>query len=396
MSKIRLTQTCNITTGKLDANAAEDNGLYPYFTCAPEPLKINTYAFDDDVILLAGNNASGNFHCQRYKGKFNAYQRTYVITAKPGYDLDYIYYNLQINLSNLKKIAQGSQTKFLTMQILDAFEIEDLELSKQQKVSGILSLLDKKIINNTEIEKVLLDLSGKIYSYWFLQYEFPNEEGKPYKSSGGEMEWNTELKREIPCGWKVVDLSQLCDFNNGINYDKDEKGDTEYKIINVRNISSSTLLIDKSDLDSISLNSQKANKYLVEKDDILIARSGIPGAVRLLEDVIQNNIVFCGFIIRCKPYDPILRYYLAFTLKVLEGTSATKTGGSILQNVSQDTLKAVRIIIPPKKVLDAFNHNLATIMCNMKKTIEENQELSSFRDYILPVLINGQVSFKGK
>ena len=98
MSKINLTKICNITTGKLDSNAAEENGKYPYFTCAPEPLAINTYAFDDDVILLAGNNASGNFHCQRYKGKFNAYQRTYIITAKDGYDIDYIYYNLKINL----------------------------------------------------------------------------------------------------------------------------------------------------------------------------------------------------------------------------------------------------------------------------------------------------------
>ena len=85
-----LTQVCNITTGKLDANAETPGGKYLFFTCAPSPLRIDTYAFDDDVILLAGNNAQGNFHIQRYKGKFNAYQRTYVITAKRGYDIDYI------------------------------------------------------------------------------------------------------------------------------------------------------------------------------------------------------------------------------------------------------------------------------------------------------------------
>lgn len=100
MRYVKLTDICNITTGKLDSNAAEKNGKYPYFTCAPEPLKINTYAFDDDVILLAGNNASGNFHCQRFNGKFNAYQRTYIITAKSGYDIDYIFYNLMINLTH--------------------------------------------------------------------------------------------------------------------------------------------------------------------------------------------------------------------------------------------------------------------------------------------------------
>ena len=70
MSMIKLLSTCNITTGKLDANAAVENGMYPFFTCAPEPLRIDDYAFNDNVILLAGNNASGNFHCQRYNGKF--------------------------------------------------------------------------------------------------------------------------------------------------------------------------------------------------------------------------------------------------------------------------------------------------------------------------------------
>ena len=76
-----------------------ENGKYPYFTCAPEPLKIDTYAFDDNAILLAGNNASGNFHCQRYNGRFNAYQRTYVITAKQGYDIDFIYYSLLVSFN---------------------------------------------------------------------------------------------------------------------------------------------------------------------------------------------------------------------------------------------------------------------------------------------------------
>ena len=90
MSMIKLLSTCNITTGKLDANAAVENGMYPFFTCAPEPLRIDDYAFNDNVILLAGNNASGNFHCQRYNGKFHAYQRTCVLTAENDYDIDYI------------------------------------------------------------------------------------------------------------------------------------------------------------------------------------------------------------------------------------------------------------------------------------------------------------------
>jgi len=90
-----LTDVCDIGTGKLDANNAVDNGKYPFFTCAPQPSYIDTYEFDEDAILLAGNNAQGNFHINRYQGKFNAYQRTYVITAKDGYDIDYIKWDMK-------------------------------------------------------------------------------------------------------------------------------------------------------------------------------------------------------------------------------------------------------------------------------------------------------------
>ena len=191
MSKVKLTDICNITTGKLDSNAAEENGKYPYFTCAPEPLYINEYAFDEDAILLAGNNASGNFHCQRFKGKFNAYQRTYVITSKEGYNIDYIYYNLKINLQYFKKISQGSQTKFLTMKILESFEVEDLNIENQNKLVKILLYLDRKIdverfekIYKQEIYKLVNDPQQKefyatnqttyastvaVYKKWFSQ-----------------------------------------------------------------------------------------------------------------------------------------------------------------------------------------------------------------------------------
>ncbi|BBG41091.1 restriction endonuclease subunit S [Mycoplasmopsis californica] len=152
MKKYRkLSEVAQIITGKLDSNAATDSGIYPYFTCGAEPLRINEFAYDMDAILLAGNNAQGNFHCQRFKGKFNAYQRTYIIAPKFGYDIDYIFYNLKINLSNFKILSQGSQTKFLTMNILDSFLIDDLPFNKQIKKTKLLRMLDKKIEINKQI-----------------------------------------------------------------------------------------------------------------------------------------------------------------------------------------------------------------------------------------------------
>ena len=102
-----ISDLCNIKTGKLDSNAVVENGKYPFFTCAEEPLRIDTFEYDEDVVLIAGNNARGNFHVNRFKGKFNAYQRTYILTSKGQYPIDYIYYALKLELKRLKDSSQG-------------------------------------------------------------------------------------------------------------------------------------------------------------------------------------------------------------------------------------------------------------------------------------------------
>lgn len=179
-------------------------------------------------------------------------------------------------------------------------------------------------------------MAKQLYDYWFVQFDFPNEEGKPYKSSGGEMVWNEKLKREIPSCFEVMHLGDLCHFRNGINYAKDEVGE-KYEVVNVRNISSSELLLDGGTFDTINVAKSKADNYLLDCEDIIIARSGCPGSTRLL--LSPSNTLFCGFIICCSPNDKKFRNYLTYCLKQYEGTNATTSGGSILQNVSQDTLK---------------------------------------------------------
>lgn len=147
----KLSDACNICTGKLDANQGCENGKYPFFTCAPEPLRIDRYAFDCDAILLAGNNAHGNFHIQRFTGKFNAYQRTYVLTAKDGFDIDYVKYSIEIALSHFKRLAQGSQTKFLTIGMIEDFYIGEKDYSEQKRTVQVLKAIDDKIALNQKI-----------------------------------------------------------------------------------------------------------------------------------------------------------------------------------------------------------------------------------------------------
>lgn len=274
----------------------------------------------------------------------------------------------------------------------DIFSFLNLYLpgyQEQVKIGDMLYNMEQKITINQKICSELEAMAKAIYDYWFVQFDFPDENGKPYRTSGGEMIWNEQLKREIPKGWEATRLGNICDFRNGINYDKDVEGDQEYRIINVRNISSASLLLNESELDKINLPSVQADKYLLSSDDIVIARSGTPGATRLLWKINEPTI-FCGFIICSTPHEALHKIYLTYCLKRLEGTSATKTGGSILQNVSQDTLKNLFVLIPDREVLRQFNAVISLILEKIHSNIDENNELTKLRDWLLPMLMNGQ------
>lgn len=232
-------------------------------------------------------------------------------------------------------------------------------------------------------------MAKQLYDYWFVQFDFPNEEGKPYKSSDGKMVWNETLKREIPDGWEILQLGKICSFRNGINYSKEEVGKL-YPIVNVRNISATTILLDGEEFDMVSIASNKADNFILTDKDIIIARSGCPGATRLLQK--PQNTLFCGFIICCTPKDCYMRSYLTYVLKGLEGSSATTSGGSILQNVSQDTLKSLWVILPKKNILQRYNEVLNYLLKQMYSSLSNTKELTKQRDELLPLLMNGQVS----
>ena len=202
----KLGEIAKFQTGKLNSNAAVENGKYPFFTCSPTTLAIDDYAFDKEAILLAGNNAEGNFSIKYFKGKFNAYQRTYIIEAKNDIcDIKFLFYALKICLHQFKQMSQGTSTKFLTAVILNNFEITLPSLEDQRRIAGILGAIDDKIENNRRINANLESQAQALYKQWFVDFEFPNEEGKPYKSSGGKM-IDSELG-QIPEEWRVGTLS---------------------------------------------------------------------------------------------------------------------------------------------------------------------------------------------
>jgi type I restriction enzyme S subunit len=188
----KLVELVTFNTGKLNSNAATENGKYPFFTCSPETLRIDNYAFDCEALLLAGNNADGNFALKYYFGKFNAYQRTYVITIPDTHLLSYkyLFYCLKTKLSELQNISAGSATRFLTLTILNDIEIFLPKISEQKAIASVLSSLDDKIDLLHRQNKTLEAIAETLFRQWFIE--------------------------EVQADWEEKPLSTIADFLNGL------------------------------------------------------------------------------------------------------------------------------------------------------------------------------------
>ncbi len=304
-------------------------------------------------------------------------------------DPKYIFYLL--NTLALNDKSSGSSVPTINRNHLYPLKISAyLDFTYQQKIASVLSALDAKIELNNRISAELEKMAKTLYDYWFVQFDFPDENGKPYKSSGGAMVWNAELKRAIPAGWEVKKIGEFGEFKNGINYDPSLEGDIDAKIINVRNISSSNLFVSQYDLDTIKLQKSNVNNYLVTDRDILIARSGIPGATRMMFEFAENTI-YCGFIIRFQVKNLIEKNYLFYFLKDMEKNTTSKSGGTIMPNVNQDTMKRMLLIKPNEKIIIKFNEFIYPVFSKMNGIIQQNQTLANLRNWLLPMLMNGQI-----
>lgn len=141
-----LTELCVIRTGKLDSNAATQDGAYPYFTCDPTPKRIDDYAFDCEAVVLPGNNAQGIFWVKTYKGKFNAYQRTYIMEPDPDLmRVDYLACFLENQLSKLRNLSMGSTTKYLTMDLFSQLLVPVPTLNRQDDFLRVVAPLEQAV-----------------------------------------------------------------------------------------------------------------------------------------------------------------------------------------------------------------------------------------------------------
>ena len=305
----------------------------------------------------------------------------------------YLFFQSHLFKKQISRLISGSAQPQLPISILETVSIPQLTLDEQKEIIFNIKSIDQKIQINNQINQELEAMAKTLYDYWFVQFDFPDQNGKPYKSSGGKMVYNQELKREIPEGWGVEKLGELAQFKNGINYEKTSSGSEKVKIINVRNISSSTIFINQTDLDEIFLENDKSTNFIVNEGMILITRSGIPGATRLVSEL-EAKTVYSGFIIASEVNDLIYKNLIFYYLKNVEEVLKNQSAGTIMKNISQSVLTDMVVSLPPQNLLLKFNSIIDNLLEQMKNVQRQNQELTQLRDWLLPMLMNGQVKVK--
>lgn len=357
----KLSEIANFSTGKLNSNAAVDNGKYPFFTCAPEPLKIDTYSFDEKAIILAGNNAEGNFHISFYEGKFNAYQRTYIITSKREnvVDTKYLYYALKLCLSEFKVISQGTTTKFLTARILSNFEIILPAIYIQNKIAAILSALDEKIAINRAINDNLQQQAASIFAEWLNTCtDF---------STIGDMAHN--ILDYSPVASEQIRLLNSSDVAEGVfpvvplvpnknlkgHFKKRfQFGDILYSEIRPRNHHYGLVLFDASD-------------YIASTRLMVI---------RAIE----------------KKVSPVMLYqYLLLPEVEAEFTLKTESRSGTFPQGNYADMASIQVPYSPTNSQTAVSEILSRIRFAIAQNQFESQRLAELRDTLLPKLMSGEI-----
>ena len=282
----------------------------------------------------------------------------------------FLYYSLiaPLNQKNIEKFKVGSSQPKLPIYNINQLLVPKWSVEVQDKIVSILSAIDSMRENNNRINQELESMAKTIYDYWFLQFEFPNEDGKPYKSSGGKMVWNDELKREIPERWRNSSFSELLEIGNGKDHKKLVDG-------NVPVYGSGGVM-------------RTVDMPIYNGESVLIPRKGT------LNNIIYVNGAFWTvdtmfYTKMKKPNSAIFAYYsvkLYDFEKLNTGTGVPSMTSSIIYNL--------KVVIPPEEVLKSFDNYIQTIYKQMNKKEKENRELVSIRDFLLPLLMNGQVGFK--
>ena len=307
-------------------------------------------------------------------------------------DKDFAFYLISSNLVKQQLSAAAQQTK---IRHTSPDKIKDCivwipELEEQKRIGKLLRTIDLKIELNRQLNHNLEAMAKQLYDYWFVQFDFPNEEGKPYKSSGGKMVWNEKLKREIPEGWDISLIKDIATTYSGgtpksTNIEYYDNGEIAW--INSGELNSPIITKTTNYITKCGLENSSAKLY--PSNSILVAMYGATaGKVSLLTFEACSNQAVCGVI----PTIENMLYYVYFHISSLYSHFITLSTGSARDNISQDTIKNILLPIPTRNILKLFDEKIGSIYQTIVNNYQQIDSLTKQRDELLPLLMNGQVS----
>ena len=340
-----------------------------------DDIGIATYIADDFTDVLLG------YHCAS-------------ITPNENF-LDGKYLNAFMHTSYIQKYfennASGSGQRYtLSNDTISNIPILLPSLEKQHKIGAILSNIDRKIELNKAINDNLEAMARQLYDYWFVQFDFPNEEGKPYKSSGGAMVYNEYLKRDIPAKWDCYELNKWLEIKSGFAFKSEtyiSKGN--FKVITIKNVQDHHL--DTSSCDYVNEIPQGMKEWCsLAVNDRLISLTGNCGRLCIVteKDLLLNQRVG---LLSCN--DEYIDYaYLLLSSEEFQTLSNNLAKGAAQANLSPVDLCKNIAVLPKLNVLDKFNKQIKPIVASYIQNEIQITGLTKQRDELLPLLMNGQAS----
>lgn len=389
MSKIvKLHELIEIKNGK-DYKYLE-TGDVPVYGSGGLMTYVNNFLYEGESILLPRKGTLDNI--MYVNQKFWTVDTMYwsIIDASKVYPK---YLFCYLSLLDLSSKNSGSTLPSMTFDSYYDIPIKIIDYKLQKRIGDFYFKLTNKIELNNKINAELEAIAKTLYDYWFLQFEFPNEEGKPYKSSGGKMVWNEELKREIPEGWEVVQFRDLCNVKRGASprpidayMDKSCKGMPWIKISDATSSESPFM----TQIKEYIIPEGVSKSVHIKPNTLIVSNSATPGIPKFVQ---LDACVHDGWLV-LDDYVEYLRYYLFYVIKMVRNNLLNVASGSIFKNLKTDYLKEYACLKPQEEMLKKFHKQIAPLMEKILETQKENQELIALRDFLLPLLMNGQVGFK--
>jgi type I restriction enzyme S subunit len=375
----------------LNSNAAKAGGAYPFFTCSQETYWTDTFSFDAECVLLGGNNANGVYPLKYFKGKFDAYQRTYVVQSIDTDVLDnrYLYFDLSLKLELLRSISTGAATKFLTLTILNDIKLEVPPIALQQRIASILSGYDDLIDNNTRRIKILEQMAQMIYREWFVNFRFPGHKQANFVESP---------VGRIPITWTTATLAdvveQIIDYRGKtpkkLGGDWVKHGVPALSALNVKHGRLENL--EKARFVSEDLY-RKWMKSELKAGDILMTSEAPLGEVYFLPETRRyclSQRVFSLRANRAQIISVVLYFFLSSPIGQKQITA--RASGTTVLGIRQADLRRIPIIQPDLAIQRKAEAILLPFLMQVDVLHQQNTILRQTRDLLLPKLISGEIS----